>query len=393
MVFCVPLSMMSIEIRSHRDRRLAKYAVLVAIPVLTAAMSIAAVVESMPDRVTTIAVVAAGLIVVALVGMAGLGALIVARAGNLIGWLFCGFGLLSGYQFWAYIRQAGPIEAWLTTSVVYFAGILAVPTLILLFPDGRLPTRRWRPVGWFGATALASAILATLFAPTVWGTDDPAPLAGIIPDFALTALNLLSTILLIPFLLAAVVAPIVRYRRAEGVQRLQFKMFGYGAVVAVIGWTLANWLGLQGVAAEIPGTIGLMALPVSITAAIMRYRLYDIDRLISRSVGYSLVVAVLALVYVTGAVWLPTRLIGEQSPLFVAVSTLAAAALFNPARRRIITWVDRRFNRTRYDAQHVIAESIEGLKDEVDIDKVAADSISVISRTMQPESVGIWIRP
>lgn len=374
------------------ETRLTRHVIPVAMMAVTAVMSTAAVIASMPDRITAIAVVSAGMVVAVLVGMAGLGALIVSRAGNVIGWLFCVAGLLFGYQFWADIRQVGPIEAWLTTSVVYFAGVLIVPTLILLFPDGRLPTRRWRPVAWFGITALALAILATLFAPTVWGTDDPAPLAGIIPDGVRTALDLASTVLLIPFLLAAVVAPIVRYRRAEDVQRLQFKMFAYGAIVAMVGWAIAQWLGLRGVAAEIPGAISLMALLAAITAAIMRYRLYDIDRLISRTVGYTIVVAVLALVYVTGAVWLPTRLIGEQSPLFVAGATLAAAAVFNPARRRIITWVDRRFNRTRYDAQHVIAESIDGLKDEVDVDKVAADSITVIAKTMQPESVGIWIR-
>lgn len=135
-----------------------------------------------------------------------------------------------------------------------------------------------------------------------------------------------------------------------------------------------------------------MALPLSIAAAIMRYRLFDLDRLISRTIGYAIVIAILALVYVAGAVWLPTQIIGEQSSAFVAGSTLLAASLLNPVRRRVIDRVDRRFNRSRYDAQKVIAEFSERLEDEIDVDQIAADSTSVISQTVQPESVRVWIK-
>jgi hypothetical protein len=327
-----------------------------------------------------------------MVGMTGLGVLIVVRANNRIGWLLCGGGLLLSYQYWAYIRQPGLMEQWLVAGVVFMASFLVVPTLILLFPNGRLPSRRWWPVAWLGIGGATAAMLSVLFAPTIYDTDDPTPFAGVLPDAVLTVLDTSTTILLVPFVVAVVVSPIVRYRRADSLQRLQFKMFGYGAAVALAGSLATNAIGLGGVDPVIPGALSMMALPVSITAAIMRYRLFDIDRLISRTVGYAVVVTIPALIYVVGAVWLPTQLIGEQSPLFVAGATLAAASLFNPVRRRVIDRVDHRFNRSRYDAQHVISEFNERLRDQIDVDQITADSVSVITRTMQPASVVVWVR-
>lgn len=369
-----------------------RFAVLTIAWSLTAVMTIASAVESMPEAITVSDVIEAGVIFVLMVGMTGLGVLIVVRANNRIGWLLCGGGLLLAYQNWAFIRQPGPIEQWLGSSVVYMASLLVVPTLILLFPDGRLPSRRWWPVAWLGIFGATAGMLSVLFAPTIYDTDDPTPLAGVLPDAVLTVLDTSTTILLIPFLVAVVGSPIVRYWRADTLQRLQFKMFGYGAAVALAGSLATNVIWPGGVdTVIIPGAISLMALPLSIAAAIIRYRLFDIDRLISRTVGYAAVVTILSLVYV-GAVWLPTQLIGEQSSLFVAGATLAAAGLFNPVRRRVIDRVDHRFNRSRYDAQHVISEFNERLRDQNDVDHIIADALSVISKTMQPASVGVWIR-
>ncbi|MGA7229290.1 MAG: hypothetical protein WBZ40_13475 [Acidimicrobiia bacterium] len=331
--------------------------------------------------------------VVVLIGMNSLGWLIVVRDGNLIGWIFCVGGLLLAYQPWAYTRQdISLVEEWLVGSLIYIPTLLVVPTLIFLFPDGRLPSPRWWPVRWLGIGALVGLTLTTLFTPTLWGTDDPTPFAGFMPDAIHRVLDIVSAVFLILFLVAVVASPIVRYRRAEGVQRLQFKTFGYGAAVALAGWLITQAIGLQSVDPEIPGAISLMALPLSITAAIMRYRLYDIDRLISRTVGYAIVVAVVALVYAVGAVWLPMWLVGEQSSLFVAGATLAAAALFNPVRRSVIHWVDGRFHRSQYDADQVLAQFGERLKDEIDLDRLTEDSLAVISQTMRPSSVGLWIR-
>jgi hypothetical protein len=197
---------------------------------------------------------------------------------------------------------------------------------------------------------------------------------------------------LLPFLVAVIASLIIRYRNAGTLQRLQLKMFGYGAAVALAGSLVTNLIALDELDPLIPGAISAMALPLSIAAAIMRYRLFDLDRLISRTIGYAIVIATLALVYVAGAVWLPAQIIGEQSSAFVAGSTLVVASLLNPVRRRVISRVDQRFNRSRYDAQKVIAEFSERLKDEIDIDQITADSTAVITRTVQPESVRVWIR-
>ena len=136
----------------------------------------------------------------------------------------------------------------------------------------------------------------------------------------------------------------------------------------------------------------LFSAPVSITLAITRFQLYEIDRLISRTVAYVLVVGTLGLVYAFGAIWLPSQLLGEQPPLFVAVSTLAAAALFNPTRRRILSWVDHRFNRSRYDSQIVVEDFAAQLRGKTNLDRLAEDLVAVLDRTLQPSRVGVSIR-
>lgn len=188
-------------------------------------------------------------------------------------------------------------------------------------------------------------------------------------------------------------SPIVKYRRAaEGLVRLQFKWFGFGAVVASTGWLITQVIDYDQINSEIFGSISLMALPLSIAVAILRYRLFEINHLISRAVGYTVLVAGLALVYVAGAVWLPTRVVGERSPIFVAGSTLTVVTLFNPLRRRVIHAVDHRFNRSRYDAERVLNTFGERLKDQIDQDRIVEDSIAVIQRTIQPSAIGFWMR-
>ena len=358
---------------------------------LTVVLTIAGAVASTPEQITITDLVEAGVIVVLMVGMSVLGLLIVVRASNRVGWLLCLGALLFAYQYWAFVSQPGPTAQWLSSSVGYTAALLLIPTVILLFPDGRLPSRRWTPVAWLGIAVAASGVIAVLLAPTIFGTNDPAPLAGVLPDAVLAFFDA-ATVLLLPFLVAVVASLIVRYRNAGTMQRLQLKMFGYGAAVALAGSLATNLIDLDEFDPLVPGAISAMALPVSIAAAIMRYRLFDLDRLISRTIGYAIVSATLALVYVAGAVWLPAQIIGEQSSAFVAGSTLVVASLLNPVRRRVINRVDRRFNRSRYDAQVVIAQFSERLEEEIDVDQITADSTAVISRTVQPESVRVWVR-
>jgi hypothetical protein len=324
--------------------------------------------------------------------MSALGVLIVVRTNNRIGWLLCLGGLIFAIQYWMFVTEPGPRLQWLSTSFGFMTSLLVIPTLILLFPDGRLPSPRWTPVAWLGIGAATAGTLSVLFAPLIYDTNDPAPLTGVLPNAVLTVLDTATTVFLIPFLVGVVASLIVRYRKSERVQRLQFKMFGFGAAVALAGSLTSNVMGTDAIDPVIPGAISAMALPLSIAAAIMRYRLFDLDRLISRTIGYAIVIAALALVYVAGAVWLPAQIIGEQNTAFVAGSTLVVASLLNPVRRRVISRVDQRFNRSRYDAQNVIAEFSERLKDEIDIDQITADSTAVISRTVQPESVRLWIR-
>lgn len=365
---------------------------MVTIWLLATVTTVAGVVASMPSTTGPSDIVGGILALILLSGMAGLGVLIVERSGNLIGWLFCVGGLVFGYQLWGTYREPGLIEEWLGTSILYWASLLLVPLVLLLFPDGRLPSRRWWPVWLLGGGGVLAAISSSLFAPTIWNSSQRTPFAGVMPEPLLTALDALSYVLFIPFVVAVVVAPIVRYRRAEGVERLQFKWFGLGAVVAFIGWLITQVIGYDQVDPEIPGAISLMALPLSITVAILRYRLFEINRLISRAVGYTVVVMGLAFVYIAGAIWLPTRIMGEQTPIFVAGSTLAVAALFNPMRRRVIRAVDHRFYRSRYDAEQILDQFGERLKDQIDVDQIAKDSVAVILQAVQPTFIGVWIR-
>jgi hypothetical protein len=136
----------------------------------------------------------------------------------------------------------------------------------------------------------------------------------------------------------------------------------------------------------------VLVLVASIAMAVLRYRLYEFERVISRTVTYSLVVLILGSVYVLGAAWLPTRWAGGESPLFVAGSTLAVAALFTPVRRHVMRWVDRRFNRSSYDAELVTDSLAARLRDQVDADRLAADWADVVSGTLEPSMVGVWVR-
>jgi hypothetical protein len=214
----------------------ARNSLLAAVWMLAAVMVIAGLIESPGPAMRWTGVLE---LVIGMFGFSGLGVLIVVRARNPIGWFFCAAGLLMAYQYWLYVRQPAPlIEEWLAGSIVYIGLLIAIPALILVFPDGRLPSRRWRPVWWLGAGVAVGAMLSTLFAPILYGTNEPTPFAGVIPDSVLAGLDILSYVLVVPFLIAVVASPIVRYRRAAGAERLQLKMFGYGAALAVVLWSI-----------------------------------------------------------------------------------------------------------------------------------------------------------
>ena len=337
------------------------------------------------------------------------GAVVVSRRpGNIIGWLCCGIGLaqiLAGFGG----SSAGSVLAadpsygsgWV---VLHSLGELCwelswalLALLLLLFPTGRLPSRRWRPVAWAAGAVL---VLAALSSPLLPGPPAdglrPNPIA--IPALAgvlRLAYNTASSVLF-GVILAALVSLVVRFRRATGSERQQLKWFAYGTALLL----LLPVAGLVG--AELPDPAGnlvaaviVSALPVAIGIAVLRYRLYDIDRLVNRTVVYGLLTVLLAGVY-AGLVFALSELLNpadQQSALAVAASTLVVAALFQPARRRIQGLVDRRFNRRRYDATRTIEVFSARLRDQIELGTLSTELLAVVDQTMQPVQVSLWLRP
>jgi hypothetical protein len=197
------------------------------------------------------------------------------------------------------------------------------------------------------------------------------------------------------FVLLAAVSLVVRYVRARGVERLQVKWFAF-AVVFVIALlvaqeTIGNAVGIPEAVGSYVFGLAVLTMPVAVSVSVLKYRLYEIDRIVSRTVSYAVVVGVLGLVFL-GVVTVLTSLLPAESDLAVAGSTLAVAALFNPVRRRVQRWVDRRFNRSRYDAQKVMDGFAGSLRDRVDPDGVVQGWVGVVSETMQPSTVAVWVR-
>jgi hypothetical protein len=214
------------------------------------------------------------------------------------------------------------------------------------------------------------------------------------PSIVLDVIAGIGLVVMLTAVGGAVTSAVMRFRNAAGIERQQMKVFAGALTASIIGMALNLVLYETGneLVANAVFAVWVLVLVASIAVAVLRYRLYDFDRVISRTVTYAVVVLILAMVYVLGAVWLPTRIIGRQSTLFVAGSTLAVAALFTPLRRRVMKWVDRRFNRSAYDAQRVTEGFAARLRDQVDADRLAADWASVVSGTLEPSAVGVWVR-
>jgi len=283
--------------------------------------------------------------------------------------------------------------------------IFLFAVVILLFPDGRL-TRRWSWVLWSYVAVVTVAAVGFVAneAGTIIGRHIQVDVNGAYsgPGSPTGFLGVLATIggpviLVVPlFWLASVVRQILSWRRATGERRQQLKWLTAGAAIAVVGLALI----VSGPSKDqTPGRIvrdlaflALAALPVAIGVGILKYHLYDIDRLISRTLSYTLVTGVLIGVYV-GVVTLVTRVLPFSSPVGVAASTLAVAALFNPVWRRVQRAVDRRFNRARYDIEATVATFAAGLKDAVDLDSIRDDLAGVVQQTLDPAHVSVWISP
>jgi hypothetical protein len=355
-----------------------------------------------------LSVLGSGPIVPVAVVYAAVGFIVARRQpGNPIGWILITFiavflleGVAGGYaalyyRFGHHGLPLAPVAVVL--EPLWAPALLLFPVVILLFPDGRLTARRWRWV--LRAYVLAGALVsAAVFAPAVTAVarhDVRIDAAGNLISTGRPHGGLLAVAgpmglgLILVIVLSFVAHQVLSWRRATGQRRQQLKWLATGAAVTL--GTIAASVGINSysVAGEILG-IGLGALPVGIGVGILKYRLYEIDRIISRTLAYAIVTGLLVGLY-AGLVLLATRVLPLSSPVAVAASTLAAAALFNPLRRRVQRAVDRRFNRARYDADRTVAAFAARLKDAVDLDMVRDDLAGAVHQALEPAHVSVWI--
>ena len=327
-----------------------------------------------------------------------------------IGWLFCAIGFsfavvhfsaeYASYDLLAPSRSlpVGEAFAWLTSWVGIF-GLGLVVFLDLLFPNGRLPSARWRWFAWFTAIALLPAVILSALSPglIISSTlDNPLGVEGL-PD-VLRAIEAFMYALIV----VGTSSMLARLRHAGTIERQQIKWFAYATVVVISGVILKNtiypavgvtwvwWVGL------ILTAVGVVSSPIAMGVAIFRYRLYEIDTLINRTLVYGSLTATLVALYFVGIVVLQSLfvvLIGEKSTLAVVASTLVIAALFTPFRRRIQAVVDRRFYRRKYDARKTLESFSTQLRNETDLKALSDDLVEVVRETMQPAHVSLWLRP
>jgi hypothetical protein len=285
-----------------------------------------------------------------------------------------------------------------------------IALMLLLFPDGRLPSPRWRPVAWTIVVAGGVALVAAACHPgpldVALFVEDAEVTARLTNPFGVATLGQLFEPSLLVLLLGAAVgaaALLLRFRRSSGVERQQLKWVAYAALLFGIeqgGLVLARLAGLVPDTGlpwlDVVTNFTFIVFFVAIAVAVLRYRLYDIDRLINRTLVYGLLTALLAGVYAIVVLVLGQLFgaLGDQPPSWlVAGATLAVAALFRPARRRIQAVVDRRFNRRKYDAAKTIDKFGARLREQVDLDTLSGELLAVVDQTMQPTTASLWLRP
>ena len=353
-----------------------------------------------------------------LLAFATVGSLIASRRpDNPIGWLFCISTLLwalgnvlQEYTTYALITVPGSLPAGALMGVIghWIGGIgffLMLTFLLLLFPNGHLPSPRWRFLAWLIAVLLALYSITFLLSPY--------PYANSAIDLRLEAvrnpigigsandlfdqLGGITPLLLFPTILACIVSVFLRFRRARGVERQQLKWFTYGmtlsilmiVVILILIFSTANG------GSSWPFYLAVVCIPISAGIAMLRYRLYDIDVLINRTLIYGILTAVLALAYAISILVLQYLLSAftEGSQLAIVGSTLVIAVLFQPLRGRIQRIIDRRFYRSKYDAARTLSAFSARLRSEVDLQQLSEHLLTVVQETMQPTHVSLWLRP
>jgi hypothetical protein len=347
--------------------------------------------------------------VLAIVSAATVGAVLVRRRPrHPVGWLLVALGLslsatalAAGYAPYGLLARPGTLPAARYAALYDDASFIVWPACIgfvlLLTPTGSLPSRRWK---WWARIAAASPVLA-LLAAALRSTPLEPPYQSFVSPLAVRALAgplllasfvaIVVTQLAIPVAAASVV---VRFRRARGVERQQLRRVAFAAGLSAA----AALVVVVGMATGTPAlyiwsaAVYVAILPVAIGAAILRYRLYDLDRIISRALAYGLLTVLLGGGYASVVLGLG-QLLGQDSSLAVAAATLVVAALFQPARRRVQQIVDRRFNRRRYDTARTIQAFSARLREQVDLDTLSVDLLAVVDHTMQPTQASLWLRP
>jgi hypothetical protein len=345
---------------------------------------------------------------------AAVGALLARRrSGNPIGWLLLGVGLaafasadVGQYTVLAYREgHAGlPLDrlaAFLSTGWLLMLILLPLP--IMLFPDGRLPSRRWRWTLIVYIAACAFAMLAVSLGNSAAFSDRHLQVdtSGDLLASSQSAhhfQDIAKPIFVVVYLTVVLswgIRQFATYRSSTGDRREQLKWLIAGGTIAVVGAVAGITLGSASPALQAIGAVGIAAiaaLPISVGVGVLKYRLYEIDRLLSRTLSYVVLTGLLVGVYV-GVITLTTQLTPLSSSVGVAASTLAAVALFNPLRRRVQNTVDRRFNRTKYDTQATLAAYTSRVRDAVDLDAIRSDLLVAVQRTVEPSHVALWIKP
>ena len=349
------------------------------------------------------------------------GALLVAkRSTNLIGWIMAAIALMvaifnagGAYATYVMLTRGQPdalavVGAWTANCYWFVMLALALFYLPMLFPDGHLPSRRWLPVAVLAGIAASGFVLPLAFMDTLplneapgYRIDNPIGIEGLGSVENLPLFGVLLNGLLVIAFVGAAASVVVRFRRSRGVERLQMKWFVYVTVVFVGGSIFTSVIGVAtGLRwleqfSFVLSMVALVGLPIAVGISIFRYRLYEIDVVINRTLVYGLLTLLLALMYFGGIVLLQrvfVLLSGQQSTLAVVASTLLIAALFNPLRGRIQAFIDRAFYRRKYDARKTLQAFSATLRDETDLNALSADLVGMVRETMQPAHVSLWLR-
>jgi hypothetical protein len=334
---------------------------------------------------------------------------------NSVGWLFCIIGLLAGmrlfvaeYAIVTLLAEPGtPLSslpggealAWVS-SWLWVSHIGLFLFLALLFPDGGAPSSRWRFFAWIvGMVIVVGTVAVAVWPETAAGFDFISHPLGV--ETATDVVNPVETILY-TLALVAMSSLVVRLRRSKGVERQQVKWFAYAVVVlatsAILAYVVAETMGILwlGWIISVLVIVGVVGLPVAVGIAVLRYRLYNIDLIINRTLVYGSLTALLVSFYVGGIMvfeGLLRALTGQGSQLAIVASTLAVAALFNPLRHRIQSFIDRRFYRRKYDAKRTLEAFSAKLRNQADLDTLGDDLVGMVRETMQPAHVSLWLRP